>query len=61
MAEIEFAVVAKQCLDQRIPDQMIVCQRLAAWEAHRNAAQATVNWQFTTAKARRKLKGLYPA
>jgi hypothetical protein len=61
MAEIEFAVVAKQCLDQHIPDQMTVCQRLAAWEAHRNAARATVNWQLTTAKARRKLKGLYPA
>jgi hypothetical protein len=61
MAEIEFAVVAKQCLDQRIPDQMTVCQELADWETHRNAAQATVNWQFTTAQARRKLRGLYPA
>lgn len=60
MAEIEFAVVAKQGLDQRLPDQITVCQKLADWEAHRHAAQATVNWQFTTAKARRQLSGLYP-
>ena len=60
MAEIEFAVVAKQCLNQRIPDQITVGQKLAAWEAHRNAARATVNWQFTTATARRTLTGLYP-
>ena len=61
MAAIECAVVAKQCLDQRLPDQIIVRQQRADWEAHRNAAQATVNWRFTTAKARRQLKGLYPA
>jgi DDE superfamily endonuclease len=61
MAEIECAVVAKQGLDQRLPDQRTGCQKRVAWETHRNAAQATVNWQFTTAKARRKLKGLYPA
>jgi DDE superfamily endonuclease len=60
MAEIAFAVVAKPCLDQRIPDQVAVRRRLADWEAHRHAAQSTVNWQFTTAKARRKLSGLYP-
>jgi hypothetical protein len=60
MAEIEVAVVAQQCLDQRIPDQLTVYQKLADWETPRKAAQATVNWQFTTAKARHKLKGLYP-
>jgi hypothetical protein len=38
-----------------------VGQKIAAWETCRNAARATVQWQFTTAKARRKLKGLYPA
>jgi hypothetical protein len=29
------------------------------WEAHRNAARVTINWQFTTAHARIKLKRLY--
>ena len=61
MAEIEFAVVTKQCLNQRIPDPVTVGQKIAAWETCRNVAQATVQWQFTIAKARRKLKGLYPA
>jgi transposase len=61
MAEIEFAVVTKQCLNQRIPDPVTVGQKIAAWEMCRNVAQATVQWQFTIAKARRKLKGLYPA
>jgi hypothetical protein len=60
MAEIEFAVLAKQCLDQRLPDPGSVCQQIAAWEARRNATQATVHWRFTTSKARRTLKGLYP-
>jgi transposase len=61
MAEIAFAVVTKQCLHQRIPDPVTVGQKIAAWETCRNVAQATVQWQFTIAKARRKLKGLYPA
>jgi hypothetical protein len=38
-----------------------VRRRIGAWEAHRNADQATINWRFTTAKARRKLKRLYPS
>ena len=61
MAEIAFAVVTKPCLNQRIPDQVTVGQKIAAWETCRNAARATVHWQLTTLKARRKLKGLYPA
>jgi DDE superfamily endonuclease len=61
MAAIEFAVVTKPCLNQRIPDPVTVGQKIAAWETCRNAARATVQWQFTTAKARHKLQGLYPA
>jgi transposase len=61
MAEIEFAVLSTQCLDRRIPDQATVRRRIGAWEASRNADQATIHWRFTTAKARRKLKRLYPS
>jgi hypothetical protein len=61
MAEIEFAVLSTQCLDRRIPDQAIVRRCIDAWEAGRNAVQATINWRFTTTKARRKLKRLYPS
>jgi hypothetical protein len=61
MAEVELAVVSTQCLDQRLGDPATLGQMLATWEARRNAAQATVSWRFTTGKARRKLKRLYPA
>ena len=33
---------------------------VAAWEARRNAAVSTIDWRFTTADARIKLKHLYP-
>jgi uncharacterized small protein (DUF1192 family) len=61
MAEIELSVLSGQCLDQRIPDPPALEHEIAAWEADRNAAQATVNWRFTTADARIKLKRLYPS
>ena len=61
LAEVEWAVVSTQCLDQRLGDPATLGQMLATWEARRNAAQATVSWRFTTGKARRKLKRLYPA
>jgi DDE superfamily endonuclease len=61
MAEIEFAALSTQCLDRRIPDQATVRRCIGVWEAGRNADQATINWRFTTAKARRKLKRLYPS
>jgi hypothetical protein len=34
---------------------------VAAWEARRNADQQPIDWRFTTADARIKLKHLYPA
>jgi DDE superfamily endonuclease len=60
MAEIEFAVVSTQCLDRRLGNQELVRRAVAAWETQRNAAKVTVEWRFTTAKARRKLKHIYP-
>jgi hypothetical protein len=61
MAEIEFGVIRRQCLDQRIATITTVRRKVAAWEARRNAANATVQWRFTTDKARAKLKRLYPS
>jgi hypothetical protein len=61
MAEVEFSVLARQCLDRRIPDRATLEREVAAWEARRNAVKATVDWQFTTGKAREKLKRLYPS
>lgn len=60
MAEIEFSVPSKQCLDRRIPDQPILTREVSAWVAERNAHQASMDWRFTTEDARIKLKRLYP-
>jgi hypothetical protein len=60
MAEIEFAVVSTQCLDRRLGDPELIRHAIVAWEARRNAAKTTVAWRFTTAKARRKLRHIYP-
>ncbi len=61
IAEIEFRILARQCLDRRIPDADTLATEVAAWEAARNARQATIDWRFTTADARIKLKRLYPS
>jgi hypothetical protein len=60
MAEIELSVLSRQCLNRRMPDQPTLRHESAAWESQRNAAASTVNWRFTTADARIKLKRLYP-
>ncbi len=61
MAEIELSVLARQCLDRRIPDHETLAREAAAWESARNAAGRTVVWRFTTADARTKLARLYPS
>ena len=60
IAEIELNVLSRQCLCQMIGDKHALKQEVAAWEADRNASQTGVDWQFTTANARIKLKRLYP-
>lgn len=61
MAEIELSVLSRQCLNRRIPDKVTLQQETAAWATTRNSKEATVNWRFTTADARIKLKRLYPS
>ena len=61
MAEIELSVLARQCLHRRIATEATLKRELAAVEAARNAARATIDWQFTTADARVKLHYLYPS
>ena len=60
MAEVEFSVLARQCLDRRIADTDILSAQVSAWTGARNRARAPVNWRFTTADARIKLRHLYP-
>jgi len=60
MAEIEIGVMSRQCLKERIPSKEIMERKVKAWAYARNSSALTVNWQFTTADARIKLKKLYP-
>ncbi|VEP13344.1 hypothetical protein H1P_1950010 [Hyella patelloides LEGE 07179] len=41
MAEIELSVLARQCLERRIPDQETLKQEVAAWEQRRNQGNHT--------------------
>ena len=61
IAEVELAAMAAQCLGQRrIPDLETLNGELDAWYTNRNQSQKGVDWQFSTADARIKLKRLYP-
>jgi hypothetical protein len=61
MAETELSILTKQCLDRRIADAETLEREVVAWERPRNDQQATIDWRFTTAQARIKLKRLYPS
>lgn len=61
MAETELSILSRQCLDRRMESKEVMEREMAEWEASRNAAHACINWQFTTADARIKLKRLYPS
>jgi hypothetical protein len=61
MAELEFSLLSRQCLDRRIGDRDTLVAEVAAWEAARNEQRATIRWQFTVDDARTKLHRLYPS
>ncbi len=61
MAETELSVLSRQCLDRRIPNRDTLVSEVTAWMHARNVDQTTIDWRFTTADARIKLKRLYPA
>ena len=61
MAEIEFSVFSNQCLNRRIEDQASLKREIAALETERNQAAATIDWRFSTADARHKLRRIYPS
>jgi len=60
MAAIEIAILSRQCLAERMSSIGEMRRKISAWQCRRNAACSTVNWRFTTADARIKLKSLYP-
>lgn len=60
MAEIELGVLIRQCLSRRIADKVTLQREVNAWQKDRNAKIVKVDWRFTPADARIKLKHLYP-
>ena len=60
VAESELSVLTRQSLGHRIASQEETAAQAAAWNEDRNHRQTGVDWQFTTADARIKLKRLYP-
>jgi transposase len=60
MAELELSVLARQCVNRRIPDKESLAEEARAWETERNAVQVRIDWHFSTEDARVKLKRLYP-
>ena len=61
MAELELSALGRQCIGKnRIPDLETLRNLLKPWCTDRNSKQRSIDWQFTTADARIKLKHLYP-
>ena len=60
MAECEFSVLARQCLNRRLADRDTVKEEVTAWAKRRNDHGTPAQWRFTTEDARIKLHSLYP-
>jgi hypothetical protein len=61
MAEIELSALGRQCLARRIATGADLRAQITAWEKMRNTRKTKVDWRFTTADARIKLRKLYPS
>jgi hypothetical protein len=61
MAEMEFSVLTRQCLNRRIETAAELSAAVAAWERERNAARTKIEWSFRVADARKKLHWIYPS
>ncbi len=61
MAEIELSVLSRQCMGDYFETQEQLVEQIATWERSRNENNVGIDWRFTTADARIKLKRLYPS
>jgi hypothetical protein len=61
MAATELTLMNSQCLNRRLDTQSLIAAEVAVWEKRRNLANARIQWTFTLAAARRKLRKLYPS
>lgn len=60
MAEIELSILSRQCMRDYFESPRQLARRIELWERERNKMKAGIDWRFTTADARIKLKRLYP-
>lgn len=60
MAEIELHLLNSQCLNRHISNIETVKKEVHAWQGKRNKTNRKINWQFTAADSRIKLKKNYP-
>ena len=60
MAEIELSILSRQCISDYFETQEQLAEQIATWERSRNETNVGIDWRFTTADARIKLKRLYP-
>jgi len=60
IAECELSALTRQSLSGRVPDIETLRDKTAWWSGDRNERQIGVDWRFTTADARIRLKRLYP-
>ena len=56
MAEIEFSVLSRSCLKQRLPSGEALSREIDAMVRERNDARAAINWRFSTQDARHELR-----
>ena len=61
IAEIELSVLTRQGLTSRVRSRAEFEQQVETWVRQRNDSLSKVDWQFTAADARIKLKRLYPS
>ena len=61
IAEIELSVLSRQCMNDYFENADQLTERIEAWEQQRNEEQTNIDWKFTTADARIKLRKLYPS
>jgi hypothetical protein len=59
VAEIFLSTLSTQCLDRRVDTIAQLRSIIAAWQVSRTGGK--VNWRFTTADARIKLRRFYPS
>lgn len=60
MAEIELSVLSRQCMKDYFESTKRLATAIVKWERERNDRKSGIDWRFTTADARIKLKKLYP-